>query len=206
MAVSRLSQHSIQNAFPKGNTVWDGTTATSSFDSLGSVIVSSATSTVTFSNIPQTYTHLHIRCLTRGSSGSTCPVYLRVNSDSGTNYSTHQLLGNGSTAYADGHANASYILDGWGGFQSWSGDDLANTFGVGIIDILDYTNTSKFKTARALWARENNASTPVTGRIVFESGAWRNTNAITTLTFATDASTYGITWAPRTEFSLYGVK
>jgi len=206
MAVSRLSQQSIQQSFPKGTTLWDGTTATSAFDSLGTVIVSSATSAVTFSNIPATYTHLHIRCLTRGVTGSTCPVYLRVNSDSGTNYSTHQILGNGSTAYADGHANASYILDGWGGFQSWSGDDLANTFGVGIIDILDYANTSKFKTARALWARENNASTPVTGRIVFESGAWRNTNAITTLTFTTEATTYGINWAPRTEFSLYGIK
>lgn len=207
MAISRASNSSIQGGLPKFNDIWDGTTATSAFDSLGTVVVGSATSAVTFSNIPATYTHLHIRCLTRGTTASTCPVFLRVNGDTATNYSTHQILGNGSSAYADGHANASYILDGWGGFQSWSGDDLANTFGLGIIDIFDYANTSKFKTARALWGRENNASTPVTGRIVFESGAWRNSaDPIHTLTFTTDATSYGINWAPRTEFSLYGVK
>jgi len=206
VAISRASDSSIQDGLPKYNDIWDGTTATSAFDSLGSVLLGTATSTITFSNIPGTYTHLQIRCLTRGTTGSTCPVYLRVNSDSGTNYSTHQILGNGSTAYADGHANASYILDGWGGFQSFSGDDLANTFGIGIIDIFDYANTSKFKTARALWGRDNNASSGVTGRVVFESGAWRNTNAITTLTFTTDATTYGINWAAGTQIDLYGVK
>ena len=141
MAISRASNSSIQGGLPKFNDIWDGTTATSAFDSLGTVLVNSATSSVTFSNIPATYTHLHIRCLTRGSSESTCPVLLTVNGDTTANYSTHQILGNGATAYVDGHANASWILDGYGGFQTFSGSDLANTFGFGIIDIFDYANT-----------------------------------------------------------------
>lgn len=177
-----------------------------SYESIATVTVGSGgSSAVTFSSIPSTYKHLQIRCLTRGTSNNTAPIYLTVNSDTSANYSTHQLLGNGSTAYADGHANASYIIDGWGGFQTFSGGDLANTFGVGIIDILDYANTSKYKTARALWGRDNNSSGSITGRIVFESGSWRSTSAINSLSFVTDA-TYGITWAQYTQFALYGIK
>ena len=204
MAISRASDSSIQDGLPKYNDIWDGTTAVSAFDTLGSVLLNATTSAVTFSNIPQTYTHLHVKCFTRGSSGVVggSPVYVRVNGDSGTNYSTHQLIGNGSTAYADGHANASYILDGWGGFQSWAGGDAAGCFGIGIIDILDYTNTNKHKTAKAFWGRDDNSTN---GRLMLESGSWRNTNAITSLTFTTDSG-YGVNWGTNTQFSLYGVK
>ncbi len=177
-----------------------------SYESIATVTVGAGgSSAVTFSSIPSTYKHLQIRCLTRGTSNNTAPIYLTVNGDTAANYSTHQLLGNGATAYADGHANASYIIDGWGGFQTFSGGDLANTFGVGIIDILDYANTSKYKTARALWGRDNNSSGSITGRVVFESGSWRSTSAINSLSFTTDA-TYGITWAQYTQFALYGIK
>ena len=182
-----------------------GHLSTNSYESIATVTVGSGgTASVNFSSIPSTYKHLQIRCLTRGSnSASTCPIYLTVNGDTAANYSTHQLLGNGATAYADGHANASYIIDGFGGFQTLSGGDLANDFGVGIIDLLDYANTSKYKTARALFGRDTNTTT---GRIVFESGSWRNTNAITSLSFTTDTTTYGITWSQYTQFALYGIK
>lgn len=178
--------------------------APSSYESIATVTVSSPQSTITFSSIPSTYKHLQVRCLTRGSTGISggAPVYLTVNSDSGTNYSTHHLIGNGSSAYADGHANASYILDAYGGFQTWSGGDTANCFGVGIIDILDYSNTNKYKTARALWGRDHNSTN---GRVMLESGSWRSTNAITSLTFTTDA-TYGVSWGQYSSFALYGIK
>ena len=98
MAVSRLSQQSIQQSFPKGNTLWDGTTATSAFDSLGSVLVpSGGLATITFSNIPQTYTHLQLRssCLTAGW------LTMRFNSNSTTgNYFGHEIRGNGTSATA----------------------------------------------------------------------------------------------------------
>jgi hypothetical protein len=162
---------------------------------------------VTFAGIPAGYKHLQVRCLTRGSTGAAggSPVYLTINGDTAANYSTHQLIGNGATAYADGHANASYILDGYGGFQSWSGGDAANCFGVGIIDLLDYASTTKNKTARALWGRDNNATSGTTGRVMLESGSWRNTAAITSLTFTTDAGS-GVNWGAYTQFALYGVK
>ena len=177
-----------------------------SYDSLATVTLSATTASVTFAGIPSGYKHLQIRCLTRGASGSGgTPVYLTVNGDTAANYSTHQLFGSGATANAGGHASASYILDGWAGFQSFAGGDTANCFGVGIIDILDYADTSKNKTARALWGRDNNATSGTTGRVMLESGSWRNTAAITSLTFTTDAG-YGVNWAANSTFALYGVK
>lgn len=178
-----------------------------SYESIATVDVGAGGSaSVTFSSIPSTYSHLQIRCLTRGTAGTGgTPVYVTVNSDTAANYSTHQLFGNGSAAASNGHSNASYILDGWGGFQSFAGGDTANCFGVGIIDILDYANTSKYKTARAAWGRDNNATTGTTGRVFLESGSWRNTVAITSLTFTTDAA-YGVNWAQYSTFALYGIK
>jgi hypothetical protein len=40
MAVSRLSQTSLQNAFQKYNTVWDGKSAVGGYESLGTVLFS----------------------------------------------------------------------------------------------------------------------------------------------------------------------
>jgi S-formylglutathione hydrolase FrmB len=98
MAVSRLSQQSLQQAFPKGNTFWDGTTATSAFDSLGSVTLASATNTITFTNIPQTYTHLHIRASLQanGPGASSYGDFAYFNSDSTESYQRHGLFGDGS--------------------------------------------------------------------------------------------------------------
>lgn len=174
------------------------------FDALAAVTLSATTNSVVFSGIPSGYKHLQVRCMTRGSAGPVggTPVYIRVNDDSGTNYSTHQIIGNGSSAYADGHANASYIIDGYGGFQSWSGGDTANCFGIGIVDILDYSSNTKFKTAKALWGRDHSSTN---GRVMFESGSWRSTEPITSLTFTTDSS-YGVSWAANTQFALYGVR
>ena len=95
MAVSRLSQQSLQNAFPKGNTVWDGTTATSAFDSLGSVYLTASTGTITFSSIPQTYTHIQLRVFSRDARAETNDaLYVQVNGDSTSGrYVSHGMSG-----------------------------------------------------------------------------------------------------------------
>ena len=101
MAINRLSQSTAQSAFPKFTNFWDGTTATSSFDSLGSVYLSSTASSITFSSIPQTYTHLQVRGISRNSANvSGDLVQYRLNSDSGSNYFSHWLVGSGAAGGA----------------------------------------------------------------------------------------------------------
>jgi hypothetical protein len=203
MAVSRLSKQSLQNAFPKGNTVWDGTTSTSAFDSLGVVVLSADTPTITFSNIPQTYTHLQLRCFTRDarSSSNANNFFAYVNGDTTyTNYYYHSIFGNGtSVAGTNEQATGTRCLFLGTGPSSSA---AANTYGSSVVDILDYTNTSKYTVARSLTGCDNNSSgTP--GEMRFASSVWLNTAAVTSLTINNYGSNNFVTYS---SFALYGVK
>jgi hypothetical protein len=197
MAVSRLSQHSIQNAFPKGNTVWDGTTATSAFDSLGAVYVSTATSTITFSSIPQTYQHLEIRSLGANSASSNQYVKLVFNSDTGANYAEHHLSGNGTSTPSGANSSLSNGGFYWG--MGLPGTSLSNVFGAGVTSILDYSSTSKFKTILSFDGFDANGS----GGVELVSNLWRSTSAITSITLTVNE---GNNFRPYSQFSLYGIK
>jgi hypothetical protein len=201
MAVSRLSQQSIQQAFPKGNTVWDGTTATSAFDSLGTVVLSANSTTVTFSNIPQTYAHLQVRYVTRTSttnSGSWSSMVFSTSFNSGaTGYNNHILYGDGSQGLSTYEGLTNRI-----NFGTTSGNGaLANSFGSGVFEILDYTNTSKFKTVRFLDGFDNNGS----GLVALRSGLWQSSSAISSITFGPE-NFAGLSYLTGTSFSLYGIK
>lgn len=163
-----------------------------SYESISTVTVGSGgTSAVTFSSIPATYTHLQVRGIARSTGSSS--MKLRVNSDTGSNYSYHQFYGNGSTVSSNGYASFTtmYIAN------LPVAADGANLFDGFVIDILDYANTSKYKTFRSLNGFDANGS----GYIALESDAWLNTSAITTLEFTTSV---GI--AQYSSFALYGIK
>lgn len=198
MAINRFSQSSVQSGLPKFDTFWDGTTATSAFDSLGSVLVSTATSTVTFSNIPSTYTNLQIRGLVRTDRSDTNDfMTVRFNSDSSGVYAYHSLYGNGATAGAADYATSTGTP--WSGVIA-GGNATASMFGTVIIDILDYANTNKYKVTRILSGTDQNGTT---GRIYFQSNLWQSTSAITSITII---PTYGTNFVTYTSFSLYGIK
>jgi hypothetical protein len=194
MAVSRISNQSIQQSFPKGNTIWDGTTNTSAFDSLGVVVLNTAQSTITFSNIPATYTHLQIRGIANGTS-SASEIGLRFNGDSATNYVSHRFVGTGSgTPNADPGAYANTSADGLTYVMPSSG----STFGSVIFDILDYTNTNKYKTVRHIGGWDANGS----GQIALLSDVWLNTSAISSIIVRGTSSNF----SQYSSFALYGIK
>jgi hypothetical protein len=149
----------------------------------------------TFSNIPQNYKHLQIRMIVRDLSASNPSAsFLRFNGDTGSNYAYHNLQGNGATASSSGTASQGYII---GPLISGS-TQLTNNYGCVIVDILDYTNTNKYKTVRSFGGYDNNGS----GAISLTSGLWLNTAAITSIqagAFYQSDDTY-------TRISLYGIK
>jgi len=190
MAISRLTQTTLQNAFQKFNTVWDGTSAVGSMDALGVVVVPSAgAASISFSSIPATYTHLQLRMTaTNGTTYQNTQMQLGATSlDTGANYAWHQLTGDGAAAGAASGTSATFMYVGYTG----------TTSGAGIIDILDYTSTAKYKTVRALGGADGNGS----GLIHLRSGLWMNTGAISYITL-TNLSTY----AANSSFALYGIK
>lgn len=170
--------------------------STNSYESIATVTVGAGgTSTITFSSIPSTYKHLQVRYFVRTTSGSAGDMEtIRFNGDTGSNYAMHNVRGDGSGAYASGATSQSSIDL----FQAPGGGTAANIFGVGIIDILDYTNTNKYKTVRSLGGWDSNG---VYQQIGLFSGLWLNTNAITSLTVAGGGGS-----AQYTTAALYGVK
>jgi hypothetical protein len=172
-----------------------GHLSTPSYESIATTTLSTATTTITFSSISGTYKHLQIRALSRKSSaGGGDGIFIRFNSDSGSNYSLHQIDGDGSSASADRSASATQINSTTTATSSHS----ANVFGAQIWDILDYANTNKYKTLRAMNGFDNNGS----GKVRYGGGVWMNTNAITQI----DLTGNGDNFAQYSSFALYGIK
>jgi hypothetical protein len=152
-------------------------------------------SSITFSSIPSTYTHLQIRLLGRTNRAAASDyVTIILNSDSGANYSYHYLQGDGSSATAGASTGSVYLfLDKLPGANA-----SANVFGAAVFDLLDYTNTSKYKTNRSLGGYDNNGD----GIIEFDSGNWRSTSSVTAITLTPGAGTL---FSQYSSFALYGV-
>jgi len=164
------------------------------YDSIATTTVGSGgASSITFSSIPSTYTHLQIRAITKNTSSSNFAA-MRFNSDTASNYSAHYLDGDGASATAGAASNydRSYF-----GYTSTSSQ--TNIFGVSVIDILDYANTNKFKTVRGLTGVDVNGSG---GYIELNSSSWRSTSAITNINIFFSSNNF----AEYSSFALYGIK
>jgi hypothetical protein len=162
----------------------------------------SNTSTVTFSNIPQSYKHLQIRHSIRsGQSGGAIQFRMRFNGvTTGTSYHSHFMSGDGSSVTRDGNLSSAYLNVGWAAGAGAG----TNNHGGGIIDILDYSVTNKNKTVRCL----GGVPTPGGSQIGLISSFYNSTSAITEISFATiTAGEFLIAGSQGTSrFSLYGIK
>jgi len=169
---------------------------TNSYASIATTTVGGGgASSITFSSIPATYTHLQIRAIARSAGGSSEDEYrIRFNSDTGSNYSWHYVLGNGSAASASAASTTERIQ-----IRQMPTTAQAAGFGGLVLDIFDYANTSKYKTTRALGGYDVNGS----GTISLNSGLWQNTNAITSITIANERT---VNFVEYSSFALYGIK
>lgn len=165
-------------------------TVVGDFESIATQTVNSNVSSVTFSSIPADYTHLQIRVISLTSAINN-NIRMRFNSDTASNYSTHELTGSGAAVSA-------FSTLSTGMYPSFS---PGSTYpGVMVIDVLDYKNTNKYKTIRSLWGYDVNGG----GYVGLSSGSWRNTNAVTTIVF--DCTGASQTINTNSHFALYGIK
>ena len=176
--------------------VGSGGASLSSYESIATATGTGSSGTITFSSIPSTFKHLQIRGIGR-SSGSSVLGQMRFNLDTGANYTNHNLNGDGATAAVQGFTGETHINFA----RPTVSVSLADTLGATIVDILDYGNTSKYKTARMLMGNNNN-DTSTTYKIMVGSGLWLNTNAITQIDLIANAGN----WTTQTTFALYGIK
>ena len=163
------------------------------YEAIASQTLGSNTSAVTFSSIPATYTDLVLLTFIRTIHGATQSVdcYLRINGDTGSNYSRTYLAGNGTSAISGRESNQTRI----GAFYGPGGGATSNSFAAQVLHIPSYANTNVFKTVLAVIGHAGDA----TGRVV---GLWRSTSAITSLEIAPASETM----VTGSTFSLYGIK
>lgn len=169
---------------------------------ISSINLSALTTTVTFSNIPQTFTHLQVICMTRISRTANDPSsnQLYFNNDTGSNYNYHGMYseGNAVSPTSFGVASTSTMYIG----TNASDGTAAGTFAPMIIDILDYKDTNKFKSCRAITGFSQNTTTSGNRAMAIRSGLWRSTSAITSMSFTPNVNQY----MAGSTFTLYGIK
>jgi hypothetical protein len=163
------------------------------FSQIATTTATGSTADVTFSSIPQIYTHLQIRMIVKNHTANTNNTRLQFNSDTGANYSWHELYGDGSSAGSGASSGASYMYTG-----NHPSNVVASSFAVYVVDILDYKDTNKFKTVKTLSGYDLNGS----GVVGLRSGNWRSASAITSIRIFPGADSF----AQYSSFQLYGVK
>jgi hypothetical protein len=178
-----------------------------SYDSLATVTVpSGGVASVTFAGIPTGYKHLQIRGIAQTNrTGYVVDLTtVRFNSDTGANYSSHNLFGGyNTTPNVTANANVSSSLMQFNGLNSGVG---TNVFTGIIMDILDYADTNKYKTVRNLQGFDVNGTVgtgSLGGTIALSSGSWRSTVAVNSITIS---MIDGTLFNQYSQFALFGVK
>lgn len=159
--------------------------ATTTYEPIQTVTLTSTQTEVNFTSIPQNYTDLVL--VVAGSTTSATSLFMRVGNgsiDTGTNYSVTRLYGNGSSASSDRLTSQDVIYLSTGNFTT------ANT----IVNLQNYSNTTTFKT---MLYRLNMPAAFVGANI----NLWRSTAAINTIRVFVTSSTLTV----GSTFTLYGI-
>jgi hypothetical protein len=166
-----------------------------SYDSIATVVADGTSQSLTFTSIPQTYTHLEIRGIGQAaySSNDWGTIAVRLNGDSGSNYTRHGVRSSGAAVSNVGITGTTFADAGDGAYLN-----STSTVGISIISILDYTNTNKYTTVRGLSGVEANG----VGAASVGSGLWLNTAAITSITIYQQNANF----TNKSTYALYGIK
>jgi hypothetical protein len=159
--------------------------AGSTYTPIATTTLSSTSSLVTFSSIPSTYTDLVFISNAKFTAAGDFSGRLYFNNDTSSLYSTTFLFGTGSAAGSSRPADPSA---GYAG-------RFTNEMGNGITNIMNYANTTTFKT---FIDRGNNPTNLVAATV----NLYRSTSAINRLDFKPDNS---LVWAIGSTFTLYGI-
>lgn len=157
------------------------------YEPIASTTLASAVSSATLSGIPATFTDLRLVITLRDATSGY--GLLRVNSDSGSNYSRTVLRGDGSAASSFRSSNNTEFY--------CKGTTAANSYAMTSIDFMSYANTSVFKT---MLAADAGFDTQVERTVYL----WRSTAAVTSISLL--SVTGGATLAAGSTMSLFGIK
>lgn len=151
-------------------------------------LVTAGTS-ITFSSIPNTYTDL-ILVTNLWMATSSSDLQIRINGDTGSNYSQTNLGGSGSSAASNRGSNNTSFSNMYSAVQTVNGNY------VGLFNFQNYSNTT---TNKIVLCRQGSTSYNTETNVVL----WRNTSAINQISVASAQSN---NFAVGSSFTLYGIK
>jgi len=160
---------------------------------LQSILLTSSTSTVTFSNIDQTYTDLVLVASTRSLyNGTNDALFIQINGDSSALYSRTEMYNS-----SGGRASSETAFKYHG--KTAGATSNAGTFGTSTINFMNYSNATTYKT---LIARCGMADSTYS-EVKMSTGLYRSTNAITSMAITSES---GTSFVAGSTFDLYGIK
>ena len=179
-----------------GSSASAASAAVTSDNSYSSIATTSAPSgaigNFLFTNIPQNYKHLQLRFMCRVASGSAADEAYLIFNNASSEMMAHQMYGDGANSFLSGNAYTSVMFT----TRVVGTGSTASVFSVGVIDILDYSDTTKGTTARVLSGWDANGS----GQVYIGSGAWSNLAPVTSIVFRSNSN-----FAQYSHAALYGI-
>ena len=146
-----------------------------------------STNQVTFSSISSSYTDI-VAIINAAETSTGNTMYCVLNSDTGTNYSTTTLNGNGTSASSSRASNQAVgFIGGWN-------VGMSSTIGQALVYFNNYSNSTTYKTFMSRYGLSS-------AEINTSVNLWRSTAAITSIQFKLDANNF----SNGSTFTLYGI-
>jgi hypothetical protein len=180
-----------------------GVAITDSFESIATFAVSTPVSEINFTSIPATYKHLQIRALVKGGRTAGSDGWnMRLNSDATGNYWYYyfRTTSPGIVRNSGGSSSTAVELGEITGTYGGAGDK----FTICVADIIDYADTTKFKTVRSIGGHDLDqtvASNADTDFIQWYVATWESTAAVNAIKLLC-----GNNLQQYSRVSLYGIK
>jgi hypothetical protein len=164
------------------------------YEKIATTTLGSNQTDITLSSIPATYTDL-VLIFQYASQQNDYNAFIRFNSDTGSNYSRVYANGSPSGATSARNSNINYLY-----FTPNIGAGTSlNTPGLLIANVLNYSNTTTYKT---ILVRDNATRNDGAQQSMMVAGLWRSTSAINSVTVGTNAGYL----VAGTSITIYGIK
>lgn len=184
--------------FPLGLLSQGGGASVDAFQLISTTVLGTAQASVVLSSIPSTYSALQLRIVARSAQAAAYDnLVIRVNADTGTNYS-HKNINFSTTTALSTNSNS---VDGVRLVGIHADSSPATNFGAMIVDIMG-NNTTNRKTSLRAFGGAFIFSSDFNGAGSVTAGLWNNTAVVTSLTVSTNSTS---NLMAGTRISLYGV-
>lgn len=194
MAIRQLSTASIKTG-SKSNKLWNQDTQQGAMVPIATIFGTGTAGEISFTSIPQIYQDLMVVLNVVTANATYGFPYFYVNTYGSPSPSWTRVYGTGAAIVSDRASTSTS-----GSVTHWGYRIIDQTPGAGVIHILDYANTSKFKTILSRGAGDANGSGSVSMTVTTHA----STSGITSLNAASFAA--GCNYSGASSFTLYGIK